>query len=73
MKSLPCVLCGKPATCFGHFIPTGINQILYGAPEGKVRHIFYGLCDECFSKGPEKIIPAIEQAALAECAGHTWN
>lgn len=71
-KPWPCAVCGQPSTVVGCFIPDELKQLLYGAPVGTTRFLFYGLCARCISRGPE-IIPEIEQRALAECVGHTWN
>ncbi len=71
-SSVPCALCGQPSVVLGQFVPRGVNQILFGAPAGKTRHIFYGLCLLCASCWPDNI-PEIEQAALRECAGYSWN
>lgn len=68
----PCAVCGEPSTVQAVFIPDESKQLAYGAPAGKTRVLFYGLCDRCISRGPE-IIPEVEQRALAECVGHTWN
>ena len=71
-SSLPCAVYGQPSTVVGCFVPDEGKQLLYGAPAGKIRHLFYGLCEQCAARGPA-IIPEIEQRALAECVGHTWN
>ena len=63
----PCAVCGQPSTVLGCFIPGESEQMQYGAPAGKTRVLFYGLCDRCISRGPE-IIPEIEARGLAECA-----
>lgn len=68
----PCAVCGQPSTVQAAFIPDESKQLQYGAPSGKTRILVYGLCDRCAAKGPA-IIPEIEQRALAECVGHTWN
>lgn len=72
MSLKPCAVCGRPSTVFGCFIPDESKQMQYGAPAGTTRVLFYGLCDLCASGFPA-IIPVIEQRALAECVGHTWN
>jgi len=71
-KQWPCAVCGKPSTVFACFVPDASEQFLYGAPVGTMRYLFYGLCDRCLAKA-QALIPEIEQPALAECSGHTWN
>ncbi len=68
----PCAICGQPSTVLGCFIPGESEQMQYGAPAGKTRVLFYGLCDLCASGFPA-IIPEIERGALAQCVGPTWN
>lgn len=68
----PCAVCGAPSTVRCCFIPDESEQLAYGAPAGKTRVLFYGLCGQCMAKVPE-IIPEVEQRALAECIGDTWN
>lgn len=68
----PCAVCGQPSTVGCCFIPDESEQLAYGAPSGTTRVLFYGLCDQCAAKA-QALIPEIEQPALAECSGHTWN
>jgi hypothetical protein len=44
----PCLLCGSPSSITGVFIPG--NSRLWGAPEGRQRHIVYPLCGACYAR-----------------------
>lgn len=47
----PCIVCGKPS----HHLMSHSHTAETSAatPEGVVRFLFYGLCDECFERRQE--------------------
>jgi hypothetical protein len=49
----------------GVFIPDNPQE--YGAPEGKIRHIVYPICETCFSAGPDAV--RIEKIIKAQMTG----
>jgi hypothetical protein len=44
----PCLLCGKPSTYGGIFVPIGSMNQKLGALPGKGKVILYGLCEGCY-------------------------
>lgn len=70
-----CLLCGDPVTYLGAFNP-GFSQadhVSFGAPRGKFRNWFYGLCEACFQR--PGVQAEVEAHILAEVkAGKAgWN
>ncbi|MBN2584944.1 MAG: hypothetical protein JXL80_17910 [Planctomycetes bacterium] len=53
----PCLLCGQAAITTGLYFPSPTSPI--APPEGKIRAILYGLCDDCFGQY-KKLLPTIE-------------
>lgn len=56
-QQFPCLLCGQPAVTSGLYFPNPTSPI--APPEGKVRVILYGLCDDCLGQY-KKLLPTIE-------------
>jgi hypothetical protein len=69
----PCALCGAPSTVQAMFTPDELCEPLYGAPAGKIRSIYYGLCAKCESKGPDYVLPQVEAAAMEDVGRNIWN
>jgi hypothetical protein len=42
-----CLLCAKKADAFAAFLPTPEMSKLLGAPQEKMRVVFYGMCTKC--------------------------
>ncbi len=60
-----CLLCKTPATIQALYEPA--DQALWGAPDGKVRRIAYGVCDPCFERAD--LIDAVEAALWRSLSG----
>jgi hypothetical protein len=46
-KDRPCHICGAPGVYVGIFFPNQEFSIRIGAPKGKIRTVFYRLCEDC--------------------------
>lgn len=66
-----CLLCGDPVTWLGAFLPD--DHKAWGAPAGKWRTWFYGLCEACFRR--PGVQAEVEAHILAEvrAARVAWN
>ena len=61
----PCLLCGgKPARMAGLFVPD--DPEAWGAPVGKSREIYFGLCSLCHDASGRA--QAVEQKIVAQLA-----
>lgn len=57
-----CLLCGDPVAWLGAFLPD--DHKAWGAPPGKWRTWFYGLCEACFHRPGVQV--RVEAVILAD-------